>query len=238
VSDPWRAAPVGIHKLLSSNLIKTPTQDYIRQKTDSDQAAFAACEIKEADLMLSSLPSVIVRREASQPDVKSMRALITIFAIALVLAMTMAISNISLAADEKTPVTKPKVTVTAHKALPLPKEVKKLMTHDLVVGKGEAVATGKKLKVQYTGWLYDPSTPEGRGAQFDTTAGGEAFEFKLGVDRVIKGWENGLLGMKVGGKRRLLIPADLGYGAKGAGDRIPPNSTLMFEVELASVQSN
>jgi FKBP-type peptidyl-prolyl cis-trans isomerase len=118
----------------------------------------------------------------------------------------------------------------------LPREVKKLIINDIAKGPGEDITTGQKLKVQYTGWLYDPNQPEGRGAQFDTTAGGAPFEFVLGTDRIIKGWEEGLAGMKVGGKRRLLIPAEMGYGSRGAGDKVPPDSPLLYEVEVMAAQ--
>ena len=97
---------------------------------------------------------------------------------------------------------------------------------DEVVGTGEAVAAGKTVTVHYTGWLEN-------GKQFDSSVDrGQPFSFHLGVGQVIKGWDEGVQGMKVGGKRKLTIPANLGYGARGAGGVIPPHATLIFDVEL------
>lgn len=115
------------------------------------------------------------------------------------------------------------------------KEVKKLIVEDTILGQGKVAAKGKKIKVNYTGWLYDPKQPMGRGKQFDTSVGREPFEFQLGQGVVIKGWDEGFENMKVGGKRKLIIPAEMGYGDRGAGTEIPPGAALMFEVELLDV---
>ena len=105
-----------------------------------------------------------------------------------------------------------------------------LVIEDLVVGEGVAAASGNKVTVHYTGTLTD-------GKKFDSSRDrGEPFEVTLGQRRVIAGWEMGLKGMKVGEKRRLTIPPDLGYGARGAGGVIPPNATLIFEVELLAIR--
>jgi len=108
---------------------------------------------------------------------------------------------------------------------------------DTKVGKGAAAASGQQVSVHYTGWLYDAKTPDHRGKKFDSSRDrGEAFSFKLGARQVISGWDMGVAGMKVGGSRTLIIPSDLGYGARGAGGSIPPNATLLFEVELLGVK--
>ena len=100
---------------------------------------------------------------------------------------------------------------------------------DITVGTGATAATGKTVKVHYTGWLTN-------GKKFDSSIDrGEPFAFSLGAGQVIKGWDEGVAGMKVGGKRQLKIPPELGYGARGAGNAIPPNSTLIFDVELLDV---
>lgn len=105
-----------------------------------------------------------------------------------------------------------------------------LMIEDVVVGSGDAAAAGQHVSVHYTGWLYEN---EQAGRKFDSSKDrGEPFGFPLGAGHVIRGWDEGVVGMKVGGTRRLIIPADLGYGARGAGGVIPPNATLLFEVEL------
>jgi FKBP-type peptidyl-prolyl cis-trans isomerase len=103
-----------------------------------------------------------------------------------------------------------------------------LATEDLIVGEGAEAEVGRLLTVDYTGWLED-------GTEFDSSVGGQPFQFTLGQGRVIKGWDEGVVGMKVGGKRKLIIPPDLAYGASGSGS-IPPNATLTFEVELLAVQ--
>lgn len=109
---------------------------------------------------------------------------------------------------------------------------------DLRVGTGADAVAGKRLTVNYTGWLHDSSKPDNKGTQFDSSlgAGRSPFTFTLGAGQVIKGWDQGFAGMKVGGQRRLVIPPELGYGASGSGGVIPPNATLVFDVELLDVQ--
>lgn len=103
---------------------------------------------------------------------------------------------------------------------------------DVVQGNGAEARPGM-VKVHYTGWLYDPGRPDGRGKKFDSSVDrGTPFEFHLGAGQVIAGWDQGVAGMKVGGKRTLVIPPHLGYGQRGAGGVIPPNATLLFDVEL------
>ena len=113
--------------------------------------------------------------------------------------------------------------------------VQQLKIIDTVVGKGKQAVAGNTVKVHYTGWLYAPKAAKQRGQQFDSSVGGEPFTFPLGMGGVIKGWDQGVAGMKVGGKRTLIIPSELGYGARGAGP-IPPGATLMFDVELLDVK--
>jgi peptidylprolyl isomerase len=111
-----------------------------------------------------------------------------------------------------------------------------LVKTDTLVGTGVDVTAGKVVKVNYTGWLYDASVAGFKGAQFETTVGKTPFSFTIGTGAVIAGWDQGVLGMKVGGKRTLYIPASLGYGAAGGGSAIPPNSGLVFDIEVVSAQ--
>jgi len=108
-----------------------------------------------------------------------------------------------------------------------------LQYEDTQIGEGAVASAGQYVAVHYTGWLYNDGVV---GAKFDSSKDrGQPFQFPLGGGRVIKGWDEGVQGMKIGGVRRLIIPAALGYGARGAGGVIPPNATLLFEVELISV---
>lgn len=104
---------------------------------------------------------------------------------------------------------------------------------DVRVGTGTEAVTGGLLTVNYTGWVYDASKAENKGLVFDTSLGKTAFTFTLGAGQVIKGWDQGVVGMKVGGVRRLVIPPSLAYGDQRSGP-IPPNSTLVFDIELVS----
>lgn len=108
-----------------------------------------------------------------------------------------------------------------------------LQYEDTVEGQGETAKAGQHVTVHYTGWLYDNGQA---GKKFDSSKDrGQPFRFDLGAGMVIRGWDEGVQGMKVGGTRRLVIPAALGYGARGAGGVIPPNATLLFEVDLLAV---
>jgi FKBP-type peptidyl-prolyl cis-trans isomerase FkpA len=112
-----------------------------------------------------------------------------------------------------------------------------LQMTDTAPGTGAEARPGQKVKVHYTGWLYDANAADKRGTKFDSSVDrGEPFEFGLGGGQVIPGWDEGVKGMKVGGKRVLTIPPEMGYGRRGAGGVIPPNATLVFEVELLGVQ--
>ncbi len=108
-------------------------------------------------------------------------------------------------------------------------------TTDLRVGTGTEATNGKKMVVNYWGWLYSATAADHKGQLFDTSSGRGSFTFTLGAGQVITGWDRGVLGMKVGGMRRLVIPPDMAYGSQQVGS-IPANSTLVFEVELVDVQ--
>jgi FKBP-type peptidyl-prolyl cis-trans isomerase FkpA len=112
-----------------------------------------------------------------------------------------------------------------------------LQTTDTKAGTGREAVAGSQVTVHYTGWLYDPSAAGSRGTMFDSSRDrGEPFVFQLGSGQVIRGWDEGFAGMKVGGTRTLIIPPDYGYGSRGAGGVIPPNATLLFDVELLGVE--
>jgi FKBP-type peptidyl-prolyl cis-trans isomerase len=108
---------------------------------------------------------------------------------------------------------------------------------DTKLGTGAEASPGQHITVHYTGWLFDDTAPENKGRKFDSSRDrAEPFSFMLGAGHVIGGWDQGFAGMKVGGQRTLIIPPELGYGARGAGGVIPPNATLIFEVELLGVE--
>jgi peptidylprolyl isomerase len=107
---------------------------------------------------------------------------------------------------------------------------------DTKVGEGEEAKAGQTVIVHYTGWLFDKNAPENKGTKFDSSRDrDEPFDFPLGMGHVITGWDEGVQGMKVGGQRTLVIPPEMGYGKRGAGGDIPPNATLLFEVELLEI---
>jgi FKBP-type peptidyl-prolyl cis-trans isomerase len=111
-----------------------------------------------------------------------------------------------------------------------------LIKTDTVIGKGKEAVPGAMVQVNYTGWLYDAKAADKHGAKFDSSIGRGPFSFPLGAGRVIKGWDEGVAGMKVGGKRTLIIPSELAYGQRGAGGVIPPGATLVFDLELLDVK--
>ena len=116
-------------------------------------------------------------------------------------------------------------------------KVTQLQKIDVKTGTGAEAAPGKVVFVHYTGWLYEPAATGQKGAKFDSSRDrGTPFNFPLGAGQVIRGWDEGVAGMKVGGQRTLIIPPDMGYGARGAGGVIPPNATLIFDVELLEVK--
>lgn len=112
-----------------------------------------------------------------------------------------------------------------------------LVVNDVSVGTGDGIAAGQTAVVHYTGWLYDSSTPDHKGRKFDSSRDkGQPFRFKVGAGNVIKGWDEGVVGMTVGSRRELTVPPSLGYGASGAGGVIPPNAVLLFDVELLAIE--
>jgi FKBP-type peptidyl-prolyl cis-trans isomerase FkpA len=116
----------------------------------------------------------------------------------------------------------------------MPKTLQKI---DVKQGTGAEAVSGRPIIVHYTGWLYDDSKPDKKGAKFDSSRDRNVpFGFFLGAGKVIKGWDEGVVGMKEGGQRTLIIPPDMAYGERGAGGVIPPNATLIFDVELIQVK--
>jgi len=109
---------------------------------------------------------------------------------------------------------------------------------DIKKGAGPAIEAGQTAVVHYTGWLYSEGAPENKGQKFDSSRDrNQPFDFELGAGMVIQGWDEGVEGMQVGGHRRLVIPPEKGYGAHGAGGVIPPNATLVFDVELVGIEA-
>lgn len=147
----------------------------------------------------------------------------------LPLALLLTAGAITLTAcSEQTAPTKPTMETAS---------MSDLIVTDVKIGTGDPATAGKSVSVHYTGWLYDSAEPGNKGKKFDSSRDrGAPFNFPLGGGRVIKGWDVGVEGMRVGGQRTLVIPASMGYGARGAGSVIPPNATLVFDVELLGVR--
>ena len=115
--------------------------------------------------------------------------------------------------------------------------VSSLQSVEIKPGAGEAITAGKIAVVQYTGWLYEAAAKDNKGKQFDSSrTQGRPFRFPVGAGQVIKGWDQGVAGMKVGESRRLIIPADLAYGDSGTGGVIPPGATLVFDIDLVGIE--
>jgi FKBP-type peptidyl-prolyl cis-trans isomerase FkpA len=127
-------------------------------------------------------------------------------------------------------------STTGEKAA-MTENVTELQKIDTQLGTGREAEPGFNVTVHYTGWLYDAKAEDKKGVKFDSSVDrGQPFNFFLGGGQVIQGWDEGFAGMKVGGKRTLIIPSEMGYGARGAGGAIPPNATLVFDVELLDVK--
>jgi FKBP-type peptidyl-prolyl cis-trans isomerase len=141
----------------------------------------------------------------------------------LTAALLISACAIAAAAKEPTPVSTPAPTT--------------LGITDVKPGKGPAITAGQTAVVHYTGWLYSESAADHKGKKFDSSRDrNDPFSFQVGAGEVIGGWDQGVVGMQAGGQRRLVIPPALGYGARGAGGVIPPNATLLFDIELLSIK--
>jgi len=128
------------------------------------------------------------------------------------------------------------IEITTGDTQKMDEKIQELVIEDIKVGEGREAEKGLTISVHYTGWIYDSIKNDKKGDKFDSSLDRrEPFSFVLGVGQVIKGWDEGFDGMKIGGKRTILIPADMGYGSRGAGNAIPPNADLIFEVELLEI---
>lgn len=155
----------------------------------------------------------------------------TIKPVLTLLATTAALAGVGACAQSATPAKAAPSSAVAAMGAPTV-----LKTIDRKVGTGALAESGQPVAVHYTGYLYDAAAPDNKGKKFDSSVDRKVpFGFIVGAGRVIKGWDEGVPGMKVGGQRTLIIPPDKGYGERGAGDAIPPNATLLFDVELMSV---
>lgn len=158
------------------------------------------------------------------------------------LALVLSTCVLTAACNEKSSASAPAAASTpaatvAEKPAETAAPITQLVKNDVKVGEGAEATAGKIVAVHYTGWLYDPKAADKHGEKFDSSRDrGEPFLFPLGGGSVIPGWDTGVVGMKVGGQRTLIIPPEMGYGAHGAGGVIPPNATLIFDVELVNVQ--
>ena len=145
-----------------------------------------------------------------------------------ILAFSIILFNVDLASAE---------LQISQKEIKLEKNITSLIIKVTVLGNGRQAEKGLAVTVHYTGWLYDPNQKDGKGKKFDSSLDrNDPFVFNLGGGQVIRGWDDGVDGMKIHGKRTLIIPPDMGYGSRGAGGVIPPNATLIFDVELLGVK--
>ena len=151
------------------------------------------------------------------------------------LAVSSMLLLISACSREQT-APEPQTTVETSPAPPAP--ITELQRIDLHVAPGEGISQGQEAVVHYTGWLYEPGATENKGKKFDSSRDrGQPLRFTVGAGRVIKGWDEGVQGMRVGSQRRLIIPVHLGYGERGTpGGPIPPNATLVFDIELLGIE--
>jgi FKBP-type peptidyl-prolyl cis-trans isomerase FkpA len=158
-------------------------------------------------------------------------------AVILFSSLTMTACGQQGAATNDAPADVSDITQSAEGATDNMEVITELQITDVVQGEGATANPGQEIVVHYTGWLYDPGQPENKGEKFDSSVDrADPFIFALGAGRVIRGWDEGFAGMQIGGKRILIIPPEMGYGARGAGGVIPPNATLLFEVDLLEVR--
>ncbi len=128
------------------------------------------------------------------------------------------------------------IEITTRDTQKMDEKIQELVIEDIKVGEGREAEKGLTISVHYTGWIYDSIKNDKKGDKFDSSLDRrEPFTFVLGVGQVIKGWDDGFDGMKIGGSRTILIPSEMGYGSRGAGNTIPPNADLIFEVELLEI---
>lgn len=155
----------------------------------------------------------------------------------LAVAFTIAVLGLACPAIAQSPAPAGAATTAAPSGSKLDAKPMELKKTDTKQGTGNEAVPGKPVVVHYTGWLYDPAAPGGKGAKFDSSLDRRSpFVFTLGSGQVIKGWDQGVAGMKVGGQRTLVIPSALAYGERGAAGVIPPNAVLVFDVELLEVR--
>ena len=161
-----------------------------------------------------------------------------ITALSIILFLSVFLFGCNDSATDKTASAETKTeTMTTSEPTAATSESVEFTKTDVKVGTGAEAKHGQNVTVHYTGWLYDPSAVDQHGTKFDSSKDrGQPFVFPLGAGRVIKGWDQGVAGMKEGGQRTLIIPSDMAYGARGAGNSIPPNATLIFDVELLKAQ--
>ena len=128
------------------------------------------------------------------------------------------------------------IEITTGDTNKMDEKIQELVIEDSKVGEGREAEKGLTISVHYTGWILDSSKTDKKGSKFDSSLDRrEPFTFVLGVGQVIQGWDQGFDGMKIGGKRTILIPSEMGYGSRGAGNAIPPNADLIFEIELLEI---
>ena len=129
------------------------------------------------------------------------------------------------------------IDITLEKTSKEENKMTELTTIDNQLGEGRETEKGLTITVHYSGWIYDENEDDKKGNKFDSSKDrNEPFTFVLGVGQVIKGWDDGFAGMKIGGTRTIIIPSEMGYGSRGAGSVIPPNADLIFDVELLGIQ--